>query len=82
MLEAQSWAGSVLSITTVTVRYSEDVFFSQAMLRALCEAIQIDYSLLLKLIEAMPEDGMGGLGNLNSLRDPNVRETCELRPPN
>jgi len=52
------------------------------MLRALCEAIQIDYSLLLKLIEAMPEDGMGGLGNLNSLRDPNVRETCELRPPN
>ena len=47
------------------------------MLRALCEAINIDYSLLLKLIEGMPEDGMGGLGNLANLRDSNIRETCE-----
>ena len=68
--------------TTVTVVILRTVFFFQTMLRALCEAINVDYGLLLKLIEAMPEDGMGGLGNLNSLRDPHARETCELRPPN
>jgi len=52
----------------------------QKMLRAICEAINIDFAMLASLLGSMPEDGMGGVRNLASLRDSATRETCECQP--